>query len=102
MPITSEIARANSARRQVLRPLPMRVTPVQYERLNAVRLRDGLSVQEHVRRALDVYLAGVERALSRSSQPSEVPAAPAPAGPASPAKPARSTKAKARPKVVRR
>ena len=46
---------------QTLRPLPMRVTPRQYERLTQARDRDGLTIQEHVRRALDLYLAGIEK-----------------------------------------
>jgi hypothetical protein len=44
-----------------LRPLPMRITPRQYERLTQARERDGLTVQEHVRRALDHYLTFVEK-----------------------------------------
>lgn len=42
-----------------LRTLPMRITEQQFERLHAAREKDGLMVQEHVRRALDIYLAGV-------------------------------------------
>lgn len=43
--------------RSSLRPLPMRITQLQFDRLHAARERDGLSVQEHVRRALDLYLS---------------------------------------------
>jgi hypothetical protein len=57
--------------RSNLRPLPMRITEMQFERLNAVRLRDGLGIQEHVRRALDIYLAGMESQASIS--PAEPP-----------------------------
>jgi hypothetical protein len=46
--------------RSDLRPLPMRITKLQFERLQNVRARDGLAIQEHVRRALDIYLAGVD------------------------------------------
>lgn len=48
-----------------LRPLPMRITQLQFERLHAARSRDGLSVQEHVRRALDHYLGKVEKDLPK-------------------------------------
>jgi hypothetical protein len=48
-----------------LRPLPMRITGLQYERLVAARSRDGMAVQEHVRRALDFYLAKLEREFER-------------------------------------
>lgn len=50
----------SSQYRSDLRPLPMRVTPQQYDRLRSARDRDGLSVAEHVRRALDFYLARIE------------------------------------------
>ena len=50
-----------ASRKQELRPLPMRITQLQYERLLAARARDGLSIQEHVRRSLDAYLAKIER-----------------------------------------
>jgi hypothetical protein len=47
--------------RQDLRPLPLRVAKKQYERLDAARARSGLSIQEHARRALDLYLGVIER-----------------------------------------
>ena len=50
-----------------LRPLPMRITQLQFERLHAARARDGLSVQEHVRRALDQYLQKLEREAQRTT-----------------------------------
>ena len=62
-----------------LRPLPMRVSQLQFERLHQARARDGLSVQEHVRRALDLYLKQIEREAAK------VPQAPAPAAPELPA-----------------
>ena len=52
-----------------LRPLPMRITQLQFERLKEARTRDGLSVQEHVRRSLDQYLAKIEREASRAPYP---------------------------------
>jgi hypothetical protein len=45
----------------VLRPLPLRVTQRQYLRLVAHRSLDSLPIQEHVRRALDVYLDELDR-----------------------------------------
>jgi len=56
-----------------LRPLPMRISQLQFERLQSARGRDGLSVQEHVRRALDHYLAKIEREDARRIPPDPVP-----------------------------
>lgn len=39
-----------------LRPLPTRITPHAFARLQALRAHTGLSVQEMVRRAIDEYL----------------------------------------------
>lgn len=50
-----------------LRPLPMRITPLQFDRLQAARDYDGISVQEHVRRALDFYLNALEISVLRTS-----------------------------------
>jgi hypothetical protein len=47
--------------RQELRPLPLRVASSQYERLSAARNRTGISIQEHVRRSIDLYLGVIER-----------------------------------------
>lgn len=52
----------------------MRITEMQFERLNAVRLRDGLGIQEHVRRALDIYLAGMEAQTASPEKPADSPA----------------------------
>ena len=43
-----------------LRPLPIRVTQLQFTRLQALRDYDDLAVQEHIRRAIDEYLKRVE------------------------------------------
>jgi hypothetical protein len=55
--------------RSDLRPLPMRITKLQFQRLQSVRARDGLAIQEHVRRALDIYLAGVDAQAEEESPP---------------------------------
>lgn len=47
--------------RHELRPLPLRVASSQYERLSAARDRTGISIQEHVRRSIDLYLGVIER-----------------------------------------
>jgi len=47
--------------RRELKPLPLRVATSQYKRLVETRNRTGISVQEHIRRAIDVYLNLVER-----------------------------------------
>ena len=49
----------------------MRISQLQYERLQAARQRDGLSIQEHARRGLDLYLAKLEREFAKQD---EVPA----------------------------
>ena len=36
------------------------ITNLQHERLQAARERDGLALVEHVRRAIDMYLAQIE------------------------------------------
>jgi len=48
-----------------LRPLPMRITELQWTRLLAAREFDDIAIQEHVRRALDMYLDAVDRRRSR-------------------------------------
>jgi hypothetical protein len=50
-----------------LRPLPMRITPLQYERLLAARIKDGRTIQEHVRKSLDLYLDGLDRQAARTN-----------------------------------
>lgn len=68
-----------------LRPLPLRITPLQFSRLTEARARDSLAIQEHVRRAIDVYLDLVEKRASRdaerreaaSPQPESTPESPA-------------------------
>jgi hypothetical protein len=47
--------------RQEMKPLPLRVARSQYARLVAARSRTGISIQEHVRRAIDAYLVATER-----------------------------------------
>lgn len=67
--------------RQELRPMPLRVATKQYERLDQARARTGLSIQEHARRALDLYLAVIEReAIDLGLMPER--ANPAPQAPA--------------------
>jgi hypothetical protein len=47
--------------RRELKPLPLRVATSQYERLSQARNRTGISIQEHIRRSIDLYLAVIER-----------------------------------------
>lgn len=42
--------------RSALKPLPLKVSHQQYEKLKQIRALDGLSIQEHIRRAIDIYL----------------------------------------------
>jgi hypothetical protein len=51
-----------------LRPLPMRITQRQYDRLVAHRERDSIALQEHIRRALDNYLDLLDRKASREDE----------------------------------
>ena len=44
-----------------LRPLPLRVAHSQYERLDDARNRTGISIQEHVRRAIDYLSSLIEK-----------------------------------------
>jgi hypothetical protein len=53
-------ANAPNERREMT-PLPMRVAKVQIVRLNEARTRTGIAIQEHVRRAIDMYLDHIER-----------------------------------------
>jgi hypothetical protein len=54
---SSRPARASPlANGEAMIPFALRVTPLQKARLNAQKDRDGLAVQEHIRRALDFYL----------------------------------------------
>jgi hypothetical protein len=43
----------------------MRITERQYQRMQAHRSIDGLAIQEHVRRALDLYLDVLDRKRER-------------------------------------
>ena len=47
--------------RRELKPLPLRVAESQYARLSTLRDRTGISAQEHIRRAIDLYLAVTEK-----------------------------------------
>jgi hypothetical protein len=53
-------ANAPNERREMT-PLPMRVAKVQIVRLVEARTRTGIAIQEHVRRAIDMYLDRIER-----------------------------------------
>jgi len=87
--------------RQELRPLPLRVAHSQYNRLVSARNRTGISIQEHVRRAIDVYLAVMEKEameLGLMAMP------PAPENPLKPPQTPRppTHEAQARPRVGKR
>lgn len=68
----------------------MRITQKQYDRLHAAREADHISIQEHVRRALDYYLDGLDRKGRQMAsydpppkQAEDMPPHPAPMAPAS-------------------
>jgi hypothetical protein len=83
--------------RQEMKPLPLRVASAQYARLTKARDRTGISIQEHIRRAIDVYLASTEReAIELGLMPTSDPLAHKPAGPARP------KRAHSPPKVAKR
>lgn len=50
-------------------PMPMRVTKQQQDRLRAAREKDGITLQDHVRRALDMYLDHMDMVYARRDQP---------------------------------
>lgn len=59
----------------------MRITQLQFERLDGARTRDGMSMQEHIRRALDYYLEKLDREAQRQNAIQVPPGYPAQAGP---------------------
>jgi len=102
------VSRYRGLMNMALRTLPTRVTTVQYARLTEARAKDGLSIQEHVRRALDFYLDGI----GMSSPPSAREAVDLPPPPRTPPKRVRRKpdqlaappplKLRARPRITRR
>ena len=76
--------------RRELKPLPLRVAVSQYARLVKTRNRTGISVQEHIRRAIDLYLAVTEKEaieLGLMVAPDPTPDNPLPQKPLRPLKP---------------
>lgn len=60
------------ARKDVkLKPLPLRLSTTQFERLVSLRARDGMAIQEHVRRAVDVYLDQQDKRQARATPPAD-------------------------------
>lgn len=57
-------AGAQKYERNELRPLPTRISQHSYERLERVRQIDDLTIQEHVRRAIDYYLDHLEVSIA--------------------------------------
>lgn len=47
--------------RRELVPMPLRIADSQLKRLQGARDRSGIGVQEHIRRAIDLYLAVIEK-----------------------------------------
>jgi hypothetical protein len=54
----------NRYARNELRPLPMRISQLAYERLERLRELDDLPIQEHIRRAVDYYLTHAEVSIA--------------------------------------
>lgn len=63
-----------------LKPMPIRVTPQQHAALNQLRAEDGASAQEHVRRAIDLYLAKKKRERGGAGEASQMPVERQPTG----------------------
>lgn len=84
--------------RQELVPLPLRVARSQKDRLAEARDRTGISIQEHVRRSIDLYLGVIEReAIDLGLMPHrDVPLAAAPANAAPAPRPAAAPKVRKR------
>ena len=73
---TQRLTPSNAPNKRVeMKPLPIRIAGQQYERLSQHRLRTGISIQEHIRRAIDFYMDQVEREVAAQAA---VPATPAP------------------------
>lgn len=86
---TSHLA---NIKRSDLKPLAMRITQLQFDRLAAIRAVDGIPMQEHVRRSIDEYVVRLEaQALYK--------APPKPASNAAPKTTPSSAKAKPQPRV---
>jgi hypothetical protein len=56
--------------------MPIRVTPQQWQALNDLRAEDGVAAQEHVRRAIDLYLEKKRKTSPRFTPTSPVEPAP--------------------------
>lgn len=58
------MARPQKGDDQLSVPVAIRVTDRMTKRLQRLTAADGLSQQEHIRRAIDIYLNGMEKSLS--------------------------------------
>jgi hypothetical protein len=95
-------AQAIDLRRDLI-PLPMRVAALQKTRLDAARARTGIPVQEHVRRAIDLYLDVVEaEAKQRGQLDVVIPPAQVRQQAAAPVTSTRQAKTKAKPTIRRK
>jgi hypothetical protein len=65
---------APAARSSLLHVMPMRITDLQFSRLSTARDRDGLAIQEHIRRAIDYYLGALERQAAPAAASAATPA----------------------------
>lgn len=86
--------------RQEMKPLPLRVASKQYERLCQARDRSGISIQEHIRRSIDIYLVQIEREAIELGQMQAPRSGPKQAS--DPVRAPRSETRSASPKVVKR
>jgi Ribbon-helix-helix protein, copG family len=63
---SEQAADRKTARKEVkLKIVPTRLTLRQFERLDELRNSEGLSMQDHIRRAIDVYLEAIARKARR-------------------------------------
>ena len=67
-----------------LKPLTLRITARQADRLTAARGRDDLAIQEHVRRAIDMYLDAYEKRQAKEAALPPVSLADQPVAPPEP------------------
>jgi hypothetical protein len=75
-----------------LRSMPIRIAESHWAGLNQLRAEDGIAIQEHVRRALTLYLDAAAKKRARAGP------GPSPAPPASP----KSPRGVSSPKIVYR
>ena len=69
------MAKGNFKETKLAQPLPVRLTQRQVDWLQEIKDIDGISIQDHIRRAVDAYLELATRRLRREIDEEEAAAA---------------------------